>query len=67
MPTELWLALDVNDHNTAINWVKELKDHIDVFKIGLGLFTSAGPDIVKRIKEMNCHVFLDLKFKPKKK
>lgn len=61
MPTELWLALDVNDHNTAINWVKELKDHIDVFKIGLGLFTSAGPDIVKRIKEMNCHVFLDLK------
>ena len=32
------------------------------FKIGSELFTSAGPDIVKRIRERGALVFLDLKF-----
>jgi orotidine-5'-phosphate decarboxylase len=32
------------------------------FKIGSELFTSAGPDIVRRIRERGALVFLDLKF-----
>jgi orotidine-5'-phosphate decarboxylase len=32
------------------------------FKIGMELFTAAGPDIVRRVRAMGNSVFLDLKF-----
>ncbi|MBC8414524.1 MAG: orotidine-5'-phosphate decarboxylase [Nitrospira sp.] len=56
------LALDVPDHASAVEMVDLFKDHLEVFKVGLELFTSAGPDIVRYIHEAGKKVFLDLKF-----
>jgi len=56
------LALDVSGYDEAIDTVKKFQDHISTFKIGLELFTSAGPKIVKDIQAMNKKIFLDLKF-----
>lgn len=60
--TELWLALDVSNSEVAIRTTKELKGYVDVFKVGLELFTSEGPAIVSKIKEAGGRVFVDLKF-----
>ena len=62
MSVELWVALDVSDATTAVSFVKKLERHVDVFKIGLELFTAEGPSIIKKIKSLGCEVFLDLKF-----
>lgn len=56
------LALDVPGHDKAIDMVRKFEDHIDVFKVGLELFTSAGPKIVEDIHSMGKKIFLDLKF-----
>ena len=56
------LALDVPGYDEAMEVVRTFKDHIDIFKIGSELFTSAGPRIVKDINAMGKKVFLDLKF-----
>ncbi|MBI4843522.1 MAG: orotidine-5'-phosphate decarboxylase [Nitrospirae bacterium] len=56
------LALDVADSDSAVEIVEKFKDHIEIFKIGSELFTSAGPDVVKKIISMGKKVFLDLKF-----
>lgn len=59
---KLILALDVSDGKTALNIVDSFKDHVGMFKIGLELFVSAGPDIVRQINGRGKKVFLDLKF-----
>ena len=56
------LALDVSAYDDAMEVVRTFKGHVDVFKIGSELFTSAGPRIVKEIHLMGKKVFLDLKF-----
>jgi len=56
------IALDTYDEQKALNLVKLLKHRISIFKVGLELFCSQGPDIVKKINDMGCKVFLDLKF-----
>ena len=56
------LALDVPGYDEAMDVVRTFKDHIDIFKIGLELFTSAGPRIVEDINSMGKKIFLDLKF-----
>jgi orotidine-5'-phosphate decarboxylase len=56
------LALDVNDHAKALEIVEKFSEHIDVFKVGLELFSSAGPQVVKDIHDRGKKVFLDLKF-----
>lgn len=56
------LALDVSGHEGALDIVKQFKDHIDTFKVGSELFTSAGPKIIQDINAMGKKVFLDLKF-----
>lgn len=56
------LAVDVADYDSAIEIVKKFKDHINIFKVGSELFTSAGPKIVEEINSMGKKVFLDLKF-----
>lgn len=56
------LALDVPGYDEAMDVVRTFKDHIDIFKIGLELFTSTGPRIVEDINSMGKKVFLDLKF-----
>jgi len=55
------LALDVDTPAEALNLVKELAAYVGVFKVGMQLFNSAGPDIVKRIHELGGQIFVDLK------
>ncbi|KXG75415.1 Orotidine 5'-phosphate decarboxylase [Fervidicola ferrireducens] len=56
------IALDTNEEKKAIEIVRLLKNRVGIFKVGLELFTGAGPSIVRRINEEGCRVFLDLKF-----
>ena len=56
------LALDVSDASCALEIVDKFKDYITVFKVGLELFTTAGPGIVDEIHKKGKRVFLDLKF-----
>ena len=56
------IALDVPSGDEALAWVKRLGAEVSFFKVGLELFTAAGPDIVRKIRDQGHRVFLDLKF-----
>jgi orotidine-5'-phosphate decarboxylase len=56
------VALDVPTATDAISIVNELKGAVGAFKIGLQLFTSAGPDFVRKLVTWDARIFLDLKF-----
>lgn len=56
------LALDVSDYDEAVRIAYKFEEHIEIFKVGSELFTSAGPRIVEQINSMGKKVFLDLKF-----
>lgn len=62
MRNPIIVALDVPLVETAIKLAAEVAPMVGAFKIGSELFTTAGPDIVKRIRETGAAVFLDLKF-----
>jgi len=55
------VALDVETKAEARSIIDELKDDTAAFKIGLQLFTAAGPDFVQEVAREH-RVFLDLKF-----
>jgi orotidine-5'-phosphate decarboxylase len=59
---KLVVALDVESIETAEKLVEELKDYVGVFKIGSQLFTSLGPEIIRRVQQKGGRVFLDLKY-----
>jgi len=56
------LALDVSEGDHALEIVEMFRDHVNMFKVGLELFVSAGPRIVQEIQRKGKEVFLDLKF-----
>lgn len=57
------IPLDVSTESEAIELVKELKDYVGAFKIGLELFTSAGPRIIESVKDAGAErIFFDGKF-----
>lgn len=56
------VALDVPTAEDAMSIVDELNGAVGAFKIGLQLFTSAGPDFVRKLISSGVKVFLDLKF-----
>jgi orotidine-5'-phosphate decarboxylase len=58
----LVLALDLDDDREALDLVSEVKELVGMFKVGHQLFTTYGPDIVRRIIGMGSRVFLDLKY-----
>jgi orotidine-5'-phosphate decarboxylase len=60
-PDHLILALDLDDPREALRWTVHLKGKVGCFKVGLQLFTKAGPDIVREIRSTGARVFLDLK------
>jgi len=60
--SKLILALDVPEYAYALELVDRFKDVIGVFKVGLELFTVAGPAIIDEIHRRGRKVFLDLKF-----
>jgi orotidine-5'-phosphate decarboxylase len=55
------VALDVATAEEALNRVARLQGLISFFKVGLQLYTAAGPDLVRRIVGSGSRVFLDLK------
>ena len=57
----LALALDTDDAVEAIRLARELSPWFGVAKVGLELFTAAGPDVVARLVDSGFDVFVDLK------
>ena len=58
----LMFALDVPSAGEADQLLDRLQGHLTFVKVGLELYTAAGPEMVKRIVERGMRVFLDLKF-----
>jgi len=56
------VALDVPTAERALELAEQLAPHVGAFKVGKELFVSAGPEIVRRLRETGAAVFLDLKF-----
>jgi orotidine-5'-phosphate decarboxylase len=59
---KLIVALDVDTRDRAFQLVEALRDSVGMFKVGMQLFTAAGPDFVRRIICDGSRVFLDLKY-----
>lgn len=57
------VALDVPSEGAALTLVKELKDHVGYFKVGLELLTSTGIGVIHKISELGGQIFYDGKFK----
>ncbi len=57
----LALALDVDDVVIALRLARELQPWFGVAKVGLELYTAAGPDAVGSLAALGYDVFLDLK------
>ncbi len=62
MQNPIIAALDVPTVEQALKLAQQLAPAVGAFKIGKELFTSAGPDIVRRVRDTGASVFLDLKF-----
>jgi orotidine-5'-phosphate decarboxylase len=58
---EIVLALDVASKEEALRLVRLLGNHTGMFKVGMQLFVSQGPALVREIVELGGRVFLDLK------
>jgi orotidine-5'-phosphate decarboxylase len=57
----IFVAIDTPDALRAKQLARRLAGHVGGLKIGLELFTAAGPAIVREIREVGLPVFLDLK------
>ena len=62
MRNPIIVALDVPRMDAALALAEQLAPVVGAFKIGKELFTSAGPEVVRRIRTLGGAVFLDLKF-----
>jgi orotidine-5'-phosphate decarboxylase len=58
---KLALALDMDDLVPALRLAKDLQPWFGVAKVGLELFSAAGPDAVAALADLGYEVFLDLK------
>jgi orotidine-5'-phosphate decarboxylase len=58
--TEVIVALDFPEPEAAFELVARLPE-VTWYKVGLELFTRAGPPVVRRLVDEGRHVFLDLK------
>lgn len=57
----LALALDLDDLEVARRLARELKPWFRVAKVGLELFSTAGPDAIETLMALGYDVFVDLK------
>ena len=62
MKSKIFVALDVETKEKALEIVGDLRGLGACFKIGKQLFTSTGPELVREIVGMGEDVFLDLKY-----
>jgi orotidine-5'-phosphate decarboxylase len=62
MKSKLIVALDVDSFARARALVADLRDTVEIFKVGSQLFTRVGPAIVEFINAQGRKCFLDLKF-----
>jgi len=58
----LIVALDVADARAALALVDKLAGRVGMFKVGTQLFTSTGPELVRRLIGAGERIFLDLKY-----
>jgi len=58
----LIVALDFPSAEEAMGFVDRMEDTVTFYKVGLELFSAAGPEIVRRLKSAGKSVFLDMKF-----
>ncbi len=57
------VALDVDTPDKAVELVRQLRDHVGAFKIGLELFNSAGPGVFDTLRHAGAQrIFYDSKF-----
>ena len=61
MAKDVIIACDFPDAETTYDFLKRFKDRKPFVKIGMELFYSEGPDIVRKIKALGHKVFVDLK------
>lgn len=59
---ELIVALDCPEKEDAIALARSLCGVVSWVKVGMTLFSLAGPDVLKELRDMGFHVFLDMKF-----
>jgi len=57
----LAIALDVDDLVTALRLAKRVQPYFRVAKVGLELFSAAGPDAIGAVSQLGYDVFLDVK------
>lgn len=57
----LALALDVDDSVLAARWARRMRPWFGVAKVGLELFSAAGPAVVTELVESGFKVFVDMK------
>ena len=58
----LIFPLDVDSLGQALPWVERLRDSVGIFKVGLELFSAAGPEAVRAVRAASgAGVFLDAK------
>jgi orotidine-5'-phosphate decarboxylase len=62
MTNKLIVALDVDTARKAREICSSLRGLVGMFKIGMQLFTAAGPDLVREVVASGEQVFLDLKY-----
>ncbi|MFN2508949.1 MAG: orotidine-5'-phosphate decarboxylase [Chthoniobacterales bacterium] len=57
----LIIALDLPDAAAALTLARDLATEVGFFKIGLQLYTAAGPEVVRAVAGTGAKIFLDLK------
>lgn len=55
------LSLDTHEPEHALQLVDRFSEDVEIFKVGLELFISGGPELVEKIISRGKKVFLDLK------
>ena len=55
------IALDFENKERTLDFLKKFKNEKLFVKVGMELFYSEGPSIIKEIKDLGHKIFLDLK------
>ena len=64
MNKNIFVALDFDNLDLALETTKKIRDEIAGVKVGTELYTICGNEGLKKIKELGVDIFLDLKLGP---